>query len=145
MLTSMPFQLLSGKGWPTVLCSQQQRHTGQLEARPCHSFLSEPESSFSSSLSELPSGCRASLDSESAVHKLNERQFCRMRRDIAVLVPTYPFIFKWDFQFLLISSMILFPYPQRICKGRYQGHGLEGSIHSVCLLLLVQAVLPSVS
>lgn len=49
------------------------------------SFLSEPESSFSSSMSELPSGCRASLDSESAAHKLSERQFCRMRRDIAVL------------------------------------------------------------
>lgn len=94
------------------------------------SFLSESESSFSSSLSELPSVWGASLDSESAAHTLNERQFCRMRRDIAVLVPTYPFIFERDFQFLLISSMILFPYPQRICKGRYQGHGLEGFVFS---------------
>lgn len=104
------------------------------------SFLSEPESSFSSSLSELPSVCRASWDSGSAAHTLNGRQFRRMRRDIAVLVPTYPFILERDFQFLLISSMILSPYPQRICKGRYQGHGLEGSIHSVCLLPLVEAM-----
>lgn len=142
MLTSMPFQLLSGKGWPTVLCSQQQWHMGQLETRPCHSSVS---------LRAAPARqCQCFLQCAEPLWTLSlwltnwmkDRPLCRMRRAVAVLMPTYPLIFERDFQFLLVSSMILFPHPQWICKGCYQGHGLEGSIHSVCLPL-VQAVLPN--